>query len=153
MLLPAARQTGEGFQVFFVRIAMLVAPVRILAWSARIAVFKRPRQCSLQHLWGRARCLKCWVCGQAACCQTRQAARSSSFSFTHANLEQTSLTNLTFTRCGPTHTMLILVQLGYVEGCKDGNPGPIPLGLGPKQQINTRNKEPLSFVSVDICLL
>lgn len=43
------------------------------------------------------------------------------------------------------------VQLGYVEGCKDGNPGPIPLGLGPKQQINTRNKEPLSFVSVGFC--
>lgn len=38
-------------------------------------------------------------------------------------------------------------QLGYVEGCKDGNPGPIPMGLGPKQQINTRNKEPLTFVS------
>ena len=38
-------------------------------------------------------------------------------------------------------------QLAYVEGCQDGKPGPIPLGLGPKQQINTRKTEPLSFVS------
>lgn len=35
-----------------------------------------------------------------------------------------------------------------MEGCQDGKPGPIPTGLGPKQQINTRKGEPLSFVSV-----
>lgn len=41
----------------------------------------------------------------------------------------------------------LLPQLAYVEGCQDGRPGPIPLGLGPKQQINTRKTEPLTFVS------
>eukprot|EP00903_Cladosiphon_okamuranus_P018778 g17275.t1 len=48
-------------------------------------------------------------------------------------------------KAGGTRRIVVPPQLGYVEGCKDGNPGPIPLGLGPKQQINTRNKEPLSF--------
>eukprot|EP00752_Nemacystus_decipiens_P002099 g2007.t1 len=48
-------------------------------------------------------------------------------------------------KAGGTRRIVVPPQLGYVDGCKDGNPGPVPLGLGPKQQINTRNKEPLSF--------
>ncbi|CAM9854581.1 unnamed protein product [Pylaiella littoralis] len=48
-------------------------------------------------------------------------------------------------KAGGTRRIVVPPELAYVEGCKDGKPGPIPLGLGPKQQINTRNKEPLSF--------
>ncbi|CAM9268298.1 unnamed protein product [Ectocarpus sp. 13 AM-2016] len=48
-------------------------------------------------------------------------------------------------KSGGTRRIVVPPELGYVEGCKDGNPGPIPMGLGPKQQINTRNKEPLTF--------
>ncbi|CAM9137392.1 unnamed protein product [Hapterophycus canaliculatus] len=48
-------------------------------------------------------------------------------------------------KTGGTRRIVVPPELGYVEGCKDGKPGPIPVGIGPKQQINTRTKEPLSF--------
>eukprot|EP00904_Undaria_pinnatifida_P000751 jgi/Undpi1/10677/HiC_scaffold_29.g13125.m1 len=48
-------------------------------------------------------------------------------------------------KAGGTRRIVVPPQLAYVEGCQDGKPGPIPLGLGPKQQINTRKTEPLSF--------
>ncbi|CAM9979653.1 unnamed protein product [Ascophyllum nodosum] len=48
-------------------------------------------------------------------------------------------------KAGGTRRIVVPPQLAYVEGCQDGKPGPIPAGLGPKQQINTRKGEPLSF--------
>ncbi|CAM9746295.1 unnamed protein product [Sphacelaria rigidula] len=48
-------------------------------------------------------------------------------------------------KAGGTRRIVVPPKLAYVEGCKDGKPGPIPAGLGPKQQINTRNTEPLTF--------